>query len=88
MFKCSRKQKSKLAGDCKMRAYAIYTELSKERFWTTRSGRARWLAARYYSGADTLDDLQRQGRDIPISRNFSLAPMLSAEEVAEIIRLR
>jgi hypothetical protein len=57
-----------------MRAYAIFRSLSCEKsWWGTQSRKVRWLAARYYAGVDTVDELLEL-----------LNPIL----VREVIRLR
>ena len=40
-----------------MTAGEIYRELSKFGFWAAQSRKMRWIAARYYAGVESLDEL-------------------------------
>jgi hypothetical protein len=71
-----------------MTVRAMVAELRKEPFWAGCSDRMVWLACRYYAGIDSLDDLRRCARRVPISGDFTLAPTLTVEQVETIIRLR
>ena len=66
----------------------IVTALRMQEFWAGCSKKMVWLAARYYAGVDSLADLRRCAERVPISRDFTLDPVLTREEVATIIMLR
>jgi hypothetical protein len=69
-----------------MSAYAIYRELSKVGSWSEESDKVRWLAARYYSGADSLETLETFSLDYVEGQ--WVRPLLTLEQVNTIIQLR
>lgn len=50
--------------------------------------RMAWLAARYYTGVESLADLRQHTQSRPVSDDYCLRPMLSQDEFQTIIDLR
>lgn len=71
-----------------MKAGEIYRELMNCPGWSTKRSALRWLAARYYAGVDSLEQLRAMTRPIPCHGYHSLLPILTESEVSEIIALR
>ena len=70
-----------------MSAYTIYRELSKVGHWAQLTRKVRWLAARYYAGVETYDELVSHAHAQAFDNRF-LPPLLSGSEVRMIIDLR
>lgn len=71
-----------------MKASDLYRNLSNEPWWAAQRKIMRWLASRYYAGVDSLEQLLACAETRPVHKDHRLAPELSREEVAEIIRWR
>lgn len=71
-----------------MTANALYRNLSTEPWWATQRKIVRWVAARYYAGVETADQLLLRTQPRPVTGDFFMPPELTEAEVAEIIRLR
>lgn len=71
-----------------MTAYEIFRTLSLEFHWAKESRRVRWLAARYYSGADSHDVLRSHSEPSPVCRDATIAPLLTVGQVSMITMLR
>jgi len=71
-----------------MKAMEIYRELSKEVSWAQKPRKVRMAAARYYAGVDSVEDLQAWAEPQVIREGVMLPPVLSKDEVREIIRWR
>lgn len=71
-----------------MTAYTIYRELSTTVWWAGQPRKVRWLAARFYSGADSLAVLRSHAEAQPVFRANYLRPLLTEEQVRDIIELR
>ena len=56
-----------------MTANELYQELSQCDWWASQTRKVRWLASRYYTEVDTLDQIRKY---------------LTQEQVAFIINLR
>ena len=69
-------------------AYSIYKTLSGESFWTGCTDRMRWIAARYYAGVETIDDLRARTQIRPIMREVIFVPELTIGEAETIVRMR
>ena len=72
----------------RMTARDIFTSLSGCDGWREESKKVRWAASRYYAGVDSADELYRLTERVPVTRNFTLDPPLTVEQVRMIIRLR
>lgn len=53
-----------------------------------RSRKFQVLATRFYLGAETQEDLERQAKPIPIHGDYMANPIITYGEVMEIIRNR
>ena len=71
-----------------MKAYHIYKELSKESWWSKQSRAMRWIAARYYAGVESVDELAQRAEIQFVSPLVVLKATLTATEVETIISLR
>lgn len=72
-----------------MTANEIYRELGKVGSWAKESRKVRWLAARYYSGADQIEDLKAHAHaDDESGAGAEFRPLLTTEQVRMIIDLR
>lgn len=65
-------------------ANSIFRSLSTTPGWATCSRKVRWLAARYYAGVDSVDELRRCAEKGP----GDYRPLLTVDEVATIILWR
>ena len=48
----------------------------------------RWIAARYYAGVESLEQLRDHAKSRPVTDNHIMPPELSEDEVQEIVSLR
>jgi hypothetical protein len=72
-----------------MSAFETFRALRTEKsFWVKQTDRMVWLAARYYAGVDSLDDLERLAQPMPVSGNFCIDPVLTYGQVRTIVSLR
>jgi hypothetical protein len=69
-----------------MRAYDIYCNLSSEEWWSKQSRKVRWLAARYYAGVESLDELI--GHTRKCESGWVRNPLLIVDEMRLIVSLR
>jgi hypothetical protein len=71
-------------------AALTYTEMKAalDSGWPNTSNRMRAIAARYYIEAETLAGLRNLAQPVHVSGDCTLRPVLSADEIDEIIRLR
>ena len=67
-----------------MKSYELFKELSKQSYWSKKSRKIRFLAARYYTGVDSLEQL-RQAMAYGSRGLLSYAELV---EVEEIVKLR
>ena len=79
---------NKLTWSHMMKANDIYRNLSTEPWWAAQTQAVRWLASRYYAGVDSVTELWALTKPIPISRDYTLKPVLDEVIVREIIRSR
>lgn len=70
-----------------MTAYQIYCELKKVGGWANESRKVLWLAARYYSGADSYETLKSHAERLPTG-NGMMPALLPPGKVAMIRDLR
>ena len=71
-----------------MLAAQIYRELSKGYgWWAGQCRKVRWLASRYYSGAENLGTLRSHAEPQPFGEG-TLQPLLTHQQVKMIIDLR
>jgi len=71
-----------------MTAYSIYKTLSDEPYWSACTDRMRWIAARYYAGIETINDLRARTQNRPVSLFCILEPELTIGEAETIVRMR
>ena len=78
-----------------MTAYELFKALRTEKsFWSKQTDKMVWLACRYYSGADSREDLERLGQPMPVMADKwtggdrTIPPALTYGQVVEIIRSR
>ena len=71
-----------------MKAFDIYRQLCCEQWWASQRQAVRWVASRYYSGVESVYELKDRAVRSLCLDNRTLAPVLTQEEVADIIRLR
>ncbi len=75
-----------------MTVYGLYRVLSAEQWWANQSRTMRWIAARFYCGVESLEDLRSRAKPhIYRSRfgeDYFVKPELSEAQVSEIILLR
>ena len=71
-----------------MKAHEIYRALSSEPSWSQKSSMVRWIAARYYAGVESLEQLRDHAKSRPVTDNHIMPPELSEDEVQEIVSLR
>jgi len=71
-----------------MPAHQIYNQLSQDEWWSCQSPKMRWLAARYYGGVESKEQLFSHGEPQPIHRGHYHPPMLTADEIEVILALK
>jgi len=75
-----------------MSAYELYQTLSGEKWWASQSRAMRWIAARFYAGVESLDELLDRAKPHMVSthygQDYCSKPELSQSQVDEIIMLR
>jgi hypothetical protein len=75
-----------------MSAYRLFSVLMSEEWWAAQGRKVCWLAARYYVGIDSFNDLMALTDHQPClerhGRETLQKPMLSIEQVRDIVRLR
>ena len=76
-----------------MSAYEIFKNLSQFGWWAQQSPKMRWVAARYYAGVISIEelkdmDIHRVCKEYWDGRVFMLPPILTTEQVDTIIYLR
>lgn len=78
----------------RMNAGEIYRQLSACPWWAEQRRAVKWMAARYYAGVENCDSLYERAKPGFVQDNvltmgsITLPPVLSKDEVEEIIRLR
>ena len=75
-----------------MSAYELYRTLSGEKWWASQSRAMRWIAARFYAGVESLDELHDRAKPHIVNTYYRgdhyTKPELSQSQVDEIIMLR
>lgn len=77
-----------------MQAMQLARELSKESFWAGQPRKVLILAARFYAGVDSLDQLRSMAEPAVFGTNRwtgedrFLRPVLTSEQVEMIVNLR
>jgi hypothetical protein len=78
--------------DFDMGVYDLYRVLSVEQWWMNQSRAMRWIAARFYCGVESLEDLRSRAKPHIYRSRFGedcfVKPELSEVQVDEIILLR
>lgn len=71
-----------------MNAMQIARELSKESFWAKQPRKVLILAARFYAGVDSLNQLRLAQFPLPCLDNYTMPPMLTDDQIRMIVDLR
>jgi len=69
-----------------MNAYQYFKHLSMVPGWAAQTRKVRWLAARYYAGVDTLDQLLEMAEPQFVGRGHWRQPILTETQVDCIIQ--
>jgi hypothetical protein len=75
-----------------MTAYELFRTLSGEQWWSSQSRAMRWIAARYYAGVESIEDLFERAKPhifrTKYGHDYFTKPELSEDQVREMIYLR
>ena len=77
-----------------MKAAQLFRELSRESWWASQPRKMRWIAARYYAGVESFEELKARGESRPVldqtprHGDYWQPAELSADQIQQIIRLR
>lgn len=66
----------------------LYRSLSSEEWWSSQPEKVRVLAARYYTGIDSYDQLVALSKPAPVFHEQMSKPVLTDEQVDMIRMLR